>query len=433
MIELQVINRILTEKSLGYFIQKGVTEDYFKAYKEEFNFILDHYKKYGNIPDKETFGNKFQEFNFLDVTESEEYLIDNLLETYLYGEMVPFVHGIAEKLKNDSTAAIQFARTEMERLQKIGFFREGYDIINKAPERLAEYERRKEAKGLLGITTGLDDLDEFTNGWLQEDLISIVGRTNEGKTWLLLFFLVAAWKTGKKILLYSGEMGKVMIGFRIDTILGNFSNLGLIAGDEILGEENPYLDIPKRDSDDYVKFVDGLNVEDNPFIVITPSDLGGKKLDVVTLHSLIEKYNPDIVGIDQISLMEDIRKGENKRIKYANISEDLYLTSERYKIPVLVPVQANREIMKEKKKDITPGIEHIGEADAIGQNSTRIISIRQVDGTLKIELRKNRYGLNNQELICIWDIDRGILKPALKISAEIEEDSKEERKGEDEF
>jgi len=433
MIELQVINKILADRSLNFYLQKGISGDYFRAYREEFDFIQSHYREYGMVPDKETFADRFQEFTFLEVTEKNDFLINKLLENYLYGEMVPFVHTLAEKLKDNSFEAMEYLQVEFKRLQRIGLFREGHDLVKDAHMRLREYEKRKNVKGLLGITTGLDELDNFTNGWLPEDLVTIVGRTNEGKTWLLLFFLVAAWRSGKRILLYSGEMGKTEIGFRIDTIMFNFSNLGLMAGDENLGVENPYLDIPKRDGADYVEYINALSKEETAFVVITPSDLGGRKLDVAILHGLIEKYEPGIVGIDQISLMEDIRKGENKRIRYANISEDLYLTSESYKIPILLPVQANREITKERKKDITPGIEHIGEADAIGQNSTRIISLRQIDGTLKIELKKNRYGLNNQELICIWDIDRGVLRPALSVSAEVEGEEAEKRSGEGEF
>ena len=174
---------------------------------------------------------------------------------------------------------MEYLQIEFKRLQRIGLFREGHDLVKDAHMRLREYEKRKNVKGLLGITTGLDELDNFTNGWLPEDLVTIVGRTNEGKTWLLLFFLVAAWRSGKRILLYSGEMGKTEIGFRIDTIMFNFSNLGLMAGDENLGVENPYLDIPKRDGADYVEYINALSKEETAFVVVTPSDLGGRKLD----------------------------------------------------------------------------------------------------------------------------------------------------------
>ena len=42
------------------------------------------------------------------------------------------------------------------------------------------------------------------------------------------------------------------------------------------------------------------------------------------------------MGIDQLSLMEDGRaqKGDPLRLKYAHITEDLFLLSSEYKIPL---------------------------------------------------------------------------------------------------
>ena len=37
-----------------------------------------------------------------------------------------------------------------------------------------------------------------------------------------------------------------------------------------------------------------------------------------------------------------------------------------------------------------------------------------IDGTLKISVKKNRYGMNNKEVLMIWDINTGYLEPLVK-------------------
>lgn len=431
MIELQIINKILQDKSNAILLNNNIGEEYFITYKDEIKFINSHLQKYGTIPDMETFLAKFNDFDVIEVGESEKYLVETIQEQYMYHKMVPFVHELAELVTEDSTKAVEFLMSQTDNIKKLSAqYREGYDIIKNSRDRKEEFKFRNEAEGLLGITTGIEELDKITHGWMKEDLVIILGRTNEGKTWVLLFFLVAAWMAGVPVLLYSGEMSETLVGFRFDTLYGKFSNEALMSGEDNLGDG--------KTVKDYYDYLNNISTTDVPFIVITPKDLGGRRLDIPKLHQLIEQYNPGIIGIDQISLMDDYRreKGEPKRIQYGNISEDLFLTSEKYGIPILAPAQANRESRKDKKsKEEAPEVEHISESDAIAHNATRVISIRNIDVTMKFAIKKNRYGQNNKELLMIWDINEGIVKPFLSVGTgedgEVEE--VEQLKGEDLF
>ena len=121
--------------------------------------------------------------------------------------------------------------------------------------------------------------------------------------------------------------------------------------------------------------------------------------------------------------MSDKRKADVPRIAYNNISEDLFLVSKELKKPVLLLAQANRESVKNKKKGVSPELHDLAESDGVGQNATRVISLSVIDGTLKLSLKKNRYGINNKEVLMIWDINLGILKPLI--------DNPEKKDGED--
>lgn len=411
MVELQIINHILATKSLKLWRKYGVTADFFTSYQTEYEFMLQHEQKYGCVPDSSTFLDNFPEFDLLEVDESEQYLLETLNEEFKYKSTVPVVQQLAKLLQSDAEQAVAYMREQVETLSKLGIkTATGTDIVRDTADRRAEAERRFSTKGLLGIPTGIDELDELTHGFLPEDFVVLLARTNQGKTWLLLFFLYQAWKQRKKVLLYSGEMSAFLIATRLDTLHGKFGNRAITGGSDDLGEG--------KKPADYFKYLEELSQDEVSFIVITPRDLGGKRLDIPKLHQLIEEYEPDIVGIDQLSLMDDYRarKDDPSRLRYTHISEDLYLTSEKYQIPVLSPAQANREASKESKKDeeSLPDTDQIAESDGVGQNATRVISMGKIGQTMKVGIKKNRYGEINRELLLKWAVDEGIIEPLLK-------------------
>jgi replicative DNA helicase len=415
LIELQLLNYILEKKSMAIVQQNGITLDYFVTYASEAEFIYNHYDKYNTVPDKETFLTTFEDFDLFIVSESEQFMVETLKEQHLYNQMVPFVNNINNLVAEDSDKAIQYAQDELSRLAGISVkIVPGYDIVKNAPERGKEYQTRLEAEGLMGITTGIPEFDEITHGWFPgEELVVIVGRTNEGKTWVLLFFLVAAWKAGKRVLMYSGEMPKDIVGFRVDTLAEHFSHSALTTGSPDLGDG--------KKPEDYQEYLNNISKDPKlpPFIVVTPKDFGGRKPTVKDIDALIEQYKPDIVGLDQLSLMEDGRSGHGQpeRIRFTHISEDLYLLSEKRGVPILTPSQANRDSAKKKDDDEeTPELHEISESDGIGQNATRVIGMKQINNTLKLTVRKSRYSKKGGEILVLWDIDRGLIKPFMAVS-----------------
>lgn len=403
LIEEQLINKILNDRSLQLVSKSGLEPSMLMHLEEELKFIIQHHSKYGNVPDVDTFAEKFNDFNFYEVSETDDYLLEGIFENAKEKLFLSYLNRQNSLVQQDASmddmikTTVEFAN---QFSQFTGHVEPGKDIIKHARERFNKSKERNEIEGTLGITTGIKELDECLHGWMPEDFVSIVGRTNEGKSWVLIFFLVMAWSIGKKrVLLYSGEMGDNTVGWRFDTFFKHFSNSGLMQG--------------KEDMSMYEKYIEELEQMETPFIVITPKRIGNKKLDIPTLQILIERYKPDIVGIDQLSLMDDHRKqkGDPTRIQYTHISEDLYATSEKYQIPILAPVQANREAKKRRDSEAAPELEDISESDGVGQNATRVISIRQYDNILKIVIKKNRYGKKEQEFMFIWDIDSGYIKP----------------------
>lgn len=415
MYRLQILNKILDTQDASILQQYKLDEKFFRGYEDELEFITNHYKQYNKVPDKETFIMQFPEFQLFECKETDKYLVEQAYEAWFYTEGERIIKQGVEYMNTDATDGIKYIVKQLVELNDVATFESGTDIIAKAMEYYTEYlERVEKVKegGLLGITSGLKELDELTGGWMYDgEVVSIMGRTNEGKTWILLFFLCAAWKSGKRVLLYSGEMGKLLIAYRFHTLDGKVSNQALIKGDVQVKEQ-------------YEAYINQLKNEKTPFIVVTPSDLGGRMMNVDDLEILYKKHRPEIIGLDQLSLMEDRRakRGDPLRVRMGNITKDLFLFSEKYKVPVLIPVQANRQASKQNKDDDTlaPELDHMSESDQVAHNSTRVISIKQMDNMMKLAVKKNRLGLRNQEIMCVWDINVGILKPVAKGTAEQE-------------
>lgn len=429
MIEQSIISKLLEGGSLDVLHTNSVSPEMFLTCGDEIAFILKHYEEYKQVPDKITFLSEFREFQMLEVSESMDYLVYKLKEAYTYTKIVPIIQNAADRVREDSIDAISYLKEQIAQLEAdvpVSGNKDGYDIITNAKDRFAEYKKRCEVKGLIGISTGIPKLDELTNGWLWgEELVVITGRTNVGKSWMAEYFATIAYNLGYKILFYSGEMSREIIGFRFDTLNKHFSNSGLLNGAGTLGVK-PDTDGGRYLAEDYENYINQLS-QKSGFVVVTPDDFNGRKPNVDELKELAVKHGADMIVVDQLSLMSDKRKADIPRIAYGNISEDLFLMSKELKKPVILLAQANREAVKNRKKGESPELHDLAESDLVGQNSSRVLSLSVIDGTLKIALKKNRYGLNNKEVLMIWDINTGYLKPLISENPEEKTEAAKEK------
>lgn len=399
MIQLQVLNKVLQDKSLALLQNNGITDEYFADYFPEYEFIVNHASEYGNVPDDETVLEHFPGFELLNVLESDSYLIDKIREEHLYNAMVPILNQAAEDMQQDSSIAVANILPKLEKLLERSKFVGGVDLTANAYDRFNWAMDIAEKSGdLLGIPTGFALLDDVIGGMLPgEDLIVIVGRPGQGKSWTLDKMMATAWQSNKSVLLYSGEMSEMQVGARIDTLISNVNINSITKG----VWTDSQLDI-------YENHIETMNASQVPLVVVTPTMIGGRNMTPALLDSMIQKYRPDVVGIDQLSLMsESFPSREQKRIQYANITMDLYKLSAKYGIPIVLNVQAGRAA-KDSGADVIQ-LEHIAESDGVGQNASRVITMQrdEQNGILRLSVVKNRYGEDNKTIEYMWDVTTG--------------------------
>ena len=396
MIQLQILSKVLTTHDNSIIEDNLLSRDYFTGYENEYDFIEEHVKQYGNVPDEATFLAKFPDTELVEVTESDKYLVDTIREENLYYRSVPVIKKAAELLKTDSNEAAMYMINALKDLQP-NYMLGGIDIVSDAEDRYKQFLERKESQDNWFFTCGFPELDDLIHGiQREEELLVIVARTNQGKSWVLEKMCTHVWQLGFNVGYVSPEMGASSIGYRFDTLHKNFSNKGLMWGKE---------DVK---NDEYKTYIDSLKEHKNRFIVATPNDFD-RKITVSKLRNWIQQYKLDLIAIDGITYITDERfkKGDSKTITLTNISEDLMSLSMEMRVPILVVVQANRGAVQ-PDNDGTPELETIRDSDGIAMNASKVLSIKQTtDSVLKIEVKKQRFGAVGGKLLYNWNINEG--------------------------
>ena len=333
----------------------------------------------------------------MEVTESDQYLIDGIREQHLFEESVPIMKKISKLLQTDANAAAEYMMQAVKSLQP-NYGLGGTDIVHAAGERFDQFVSRKEKQDDWFFTTGFPELDDLIHGiQRQEELIVIVARTNEGKSWVLEKMCTHVWEIGYSPGYVSPEMGASSVGYRFDTLHKNFSNRGLIWGKDGVDEE------------DYSSYIEDLKERKNKFIVSTPADFD-KKITISKLRNWIKQNSLDMIAIDGITYLSDERhqRGDTKTISLTNISEDLMELSIEMKVPIVVVVQANRSGVASGDDDSVPELESIRDSDGIAHNASKVISLRRLKNEILVmQVKKQRTGPVGGKLTYQWDIDKG--------------------------
>lgn len=395
---LQIISKLIATRDYSFIEDNLITEEFFEGtgFEEEFAFIKEHYKKYGNVPDKMTFLSQFPDIELVEVEESDRYLVDALREGYLYRKSVPVVKQIGKLLKTDANSAVEYMLQALKDLQP-NYQLGGTDLIADAVDRLEHYEERLDKQEDWYFTSGFPELDDIIHGIQRgEELFVIFARTNQGKSWVLEKMITHIWQLGFNVGYISPEMSADSIGYRFDTLYANYSNKDLVWGGKDI------------DLDKYSEYIKELKSHTNKFIVSTPLDFD-RKITVSKLKKFVQQHKLDAIAIDGITYMTDERakRGDNKTTSLTNISEDLMLLSVELKIPILVVVQANRSGVVDADTSGTPELESIRDSDGISHNASKVLSIRQKDGSLEMGIKKQRFGMVGGKLKYLWNINTG--------------------------
>jgi len=406
-LEIKTISKICLENKIKEAFQKGLNDTLFLFHLEKWQYIKTYYKQYkkltlevlkgiyANIPTE-------KEIKSYDL----DFLIERMRNRFLKNQMV----SVLETTSNDlikNTPVRNIIDRHLGDIRKLTtVLGVGHDInlTKDAMSRYEELERRRtkvKNQGLVGITTGIEVLDNYTGGVLPNDVWIVVGRTGMGKSWLLLKMAVEAWKAGYTPLMINLEMGQYEIGFRMDTLISKqFSNIGLMQGK-----------ISDIDIKEYKKFIEKNLSKNRDFWLITRAK-DSTRFTMIDLEAKIIEYEPDIVFVDYLNLLNTTTKFSSIWEKVTVLTRDMKAIARRG-TPIIVVVQAGRGAAR--KSGYLPKIHQIAHSDSVGRDSDKILSISRVrnedDGKdyMRCALIKNRGGREIEEFWLYWDVDKGYI------------------------
>lgn len=202
-------------------------------------FVKDFYAKNNKLPDLETVEDKYN-IELIDNTETSDYWFTEILEKY---QEFIIEQAVINSAKNKDKAIDLFQQAIVDYNVEIGGKVHDY---SDGVRRISDYDKRKGTGGITYLSTGSQELDEFSLGFKRADLWTIGGREGLGKTWYIL--RMAEWldqylldkKINKNILFVSGEMDANEIEERLDAIRCELSYALLSKGELTKGQERKY-------------------------------------------------------------------------------------------------------------------------------------------------------------------------------------------------
>lgn len=212
-----------------------------------------------------------------------------------------------------------------------------------------------------GVSTGFNNVDRFTCGWQEEELIIIAARPGMGKTALMMKCVNTNAKKGVPVGVVSAEMSAYSLTAR--SIAGESSfHLRQLTKE---GFEKPQyfgtLDTVIRKMENYPIYIDDKASPDISHVMNVA-------------RAWKRKHNIGILVVDYLQLLRDSSVKGNREAEIASISRKLKAIGKELKIPVVALSQLSRAV-ETRGGNKRPLLSDLRESGAIEQDADAVIFI----------------------------------------------------------
>ena len=224
----------------------------------------------------------------------------------------------------------------------------------------------KNEEGIVGVPTGLRDLDDKLGGLHQSDLIIIAGRPSMGKTSLATNIAFNAaqklQESGKKssIAFFSLEMSSEQLSTRIISEQARISSNDIRRGKISEEQFDKFLETSKNISEL------PLYIDETPAISIAA--LSNKARRIKRLFGL------DMIVVDYIQLMKGTTANKDGRVQeISQITQGLKAIAKELSVPVVALSQLSRQV--EQRDDHKPQLADLRESGSIEQDADVVMFV----------------------------------------------------------
>jgi replicative DNA helicase len=241
--------------------------------------------------------------------------------------------------------------------------KQGFQPLKSLVKGAVEYidTMNERGDGLIGVSTGYDDLDQLTSGLQSGDLIIVAGRPSMGKTSFAMNIAeYAVIKQQEPVAVFSMEMPGEQLALRMLSSMGRINQQRLRTG-RLQDEDWPRLTSAVELLANAPMFID-----DTP--ALTPTELRSRARRLAREHKGL-----GLIVIDYLQLMQGSGGGENRATEISEISRGLKALAKELKVPVMALSQLNRSL--EQRPNKRPIMSDLRESGAIEQDADVIVFI----------------------------------------------------------
>ena len=350
--------------------------------------VIENLNNKGMIANPITLKNFFEKDNMLDEVGGTEYLVKLtrfssstkqaidyakvVHEMYLRRELVLISDNLTSDTLNskEQTAEKIIENTEKSLfdLAERGSFSQSFLKFNQALDQTIEMATlaMKNDKGIVGVPTGLTDLDEKLGGLHKSDLIILAGRPSMGKTALatnIAFYASQHFMKRQEkasVAFFSLEMSSEQLSTRILSEQARIKSDDIRRGKVSEEEINRYIETSRN--------IYNLPLFINETPAISIAALSNRARRIKRLHGV------GLVVVDYIQLMQaNSNKNEGRVQEISEITQGLKALAKELAVPILALSQLSRAV--EQRDDKQPQLADLRESGSIEQDADVVMFV----------------------------------------------------------
>ena len=294
-------------------------------------------------------------------------------EMYVKRELIFISDGISDQAKDEQIEKtgeniIEDAEKSLFDLAERGNFSQTFLKFNQAIDQTIEMATlaMKSDQGIVGVPTGLSDLDEKLGGLHKSDLIIIAGRPSMGKTALatnIAYYAAKHMQNNNEkgsVAFFSLEMSSEQLSTRILSEQARISSHEIRTGKATEETLNRYIETSRNIYDL------PLYIDETPAIAI--STLSNRARRIKRLFGL------KLIVVDYIQLMRTNSNRMDGRVQeISEITQGLKALAKELNVPVVALSQLSRAV--EQRDDKKPQLSDLRESGSIEQDADVVLFV----------------------------------------------------------
>ena len=239
-----------------------------------------------------------------------------------------------------------------------------------------------------GAPSGIEKLDEMTNGFQDGELIILAARPSMGKSDVMLHIAKQAGWKGYVPMIFSLEMSDTSLRDRLIASTGRFSRSRM---------RDPYKLLTDRQKENWPKVVGLLSETKIQIFDRSRQTVPEMRMKIRKMISEHKGLKP-LILIDYLTLIHSNENKNNKHLQVSDITKELKAVAREFNCPVITLAQLSRAV--EQRQDKRPMMSDLRESGSIEEDADVIVFLYRGayytkddnDHAMELIVAKNRNG-----------------------------------------